>query len=92
MLTAIEEHLQPLWTEADDEILSVGHYGHANAAGKLAPLPELKDVPGDICFLELATVFPEPILDQVAVGSSRRSVNLDLGHAGPSALGVGAGH
>ena len=85
MLTAIEKHLQALGTEPDDEVFAVGHHGHTDPAGKLAPLPELEDVPGDIRFLELATMFPEPILDQVAVGSSRRSVNLDVGHGGPSA-------
>ena len=80
MLAAIEEHLQPLRAEPDDEVLSVRDDRDADATGQLAPFPQLVDVPADVRFFEVTTVFTEPILDQFAIGSSRRSVDLDVGH------------
>jgi hypothetical protein len=77
---ALEHHLQALGTESDDEILAVRDDGHADATGQRPPFPQLEDVFRDVRFVELAAVFPQPILDEVAVGSSWRSVNLDRGH------------
>ena len=80
MLAAIEEHLHPLRVKPDDEVLAVRDDRHADATCELAPFPQLIDIPGDVRFLELTTVFTEPILGQFAVGSSRCSVDLDVGH------------
>jgi hypothetical protein len=80
MRAAVQHHLHPLRAEPDHEIFAVGDDRHADAAGQRSPFPQLEDVFGDVCFLELAAVFPQPILDEVAVGSSRRSVDLDVGH------------
>jgi hypothetical protein len=80
VLAALQHHLQPLRVEADDEVLAVRDDGHAGATGQLAPLPELEDVFGDVGFLELATVFSQPILGEATVGSGGRGVDLDLGH------------
>jgi hypothetical protein len=76
----VEKHLHPVRVEPDDEVFSVGNDWDADATGQLAPFPQLVNVFGDICFFVLTAVFTEPILDQFAVGSSRRSVNLDVGH------------
>ena len=84
MLAGVEHHLQPLGVEPNDEVLAVGDDRYADSAGQGAPLPQLKDVLRDVRFLELTTVLPEPILDQVAVRSSRRSVDFDVGHGGSS--------
>lgn len=89
MLAAVEHHSEPLRVEPDYEVLAVGDDRHADAAGQGAPLAQLKDVLGDVRFLELAAVFSEPILGQVAVRSSRRSVDLDNGHDGSSRSGFG---
>ena len=83
VLAALEHHPQPLRVEPDDEVLAVGDDGHAGTAGQLAPFPELEDVLGDVGFLELATVFSQPILGEATVGSSGGRVNLDLGHVLP---------
>jgi hypothetical protein len=80
MLAAIEHHLEPLRAEPDHEILTVSDDRYADAAGQRSPFPQLEDVLGDVRFFELAAVFPQPILDEVAVGSSRRTVNLDVSH------------
>jgi hypothetical protein len=81
MLTAIEHHLEPLGAEPDHEVLPVRDDGNSRAAGQRSPFPQLKNVFGDVRFLVLATVFIQPILGQFAVGSSGRSVDLDLGHS-----------
>jgi hypothetical protein len=77
---AVQHHLHPLGAEPDDEVLTVRDDGHADAAGQRPPLPQLEDVFRDVRFIELAAVFPQPILDEVAVGSSWRSVDLDRRH------------
>ena len=84
LLTAFQHHLQPLRVEPEDEVLAVGDDGHAGAAGQLAPFPELEDVLGDVGFLELATVFPQPILGEATVGSGGCGVDLYLGHVSSS--------
>jgi hypothetical protein len=62
VLAAVKHHLEPLGTETDDEVLSVSDDGDADTAGQRAPFSQLEDVLGDIRFLELATVFCQPIL------------------------------
>jgi len=76
----VEQHLHPLRVEPDDEVLAVCDDRDADATGQLAPFPQLVDVSADVRFFEVTTVFTEPILDQFAIGSSRRSVDLDVGH------------
>ncbi len=89
MRAAVEHHLEPLGVEPDDEVFPMSDDGHADAAGQGTPLAQLEDILGDVRLFKLAAVFPEPILGQVAVGSSWRSVDLDVGHDRSSTAGVG---
>lgn len=88
MLAGVKHHLEPLGIETDDEVLAVSDDGDADTAGQRAPFSQLEDVFGNVRFLELATVFCQPILDQLAVGSSRRSVDLYLRHGQASRLSL----
>ncbi len=74
MRTAVHELCQAVGIESHHEIVPTRDCGNARASGERTPLAQQFYILGDVQFVELTTVFPEPILGRFAVGSRRGCV------------------
>ena len=80
MRATVQELFHPVRIEPHHEIVAPRDGGNASPSGEGAPLAQQIDVFGDVQFVELATVFLEPILGRLAVGSRRGGVHADCFH------------
>jgi hypothetical protein len=80
VLPAVRALRQSIRIESHYEIVAAGNRRDADSAGERTPFAQQVNVLGDVQFLELTTVFREPILGRFAVRSRGRGVDFDFLH------------
>ena len=79
---------QAIGVESHYEIVAAGDRRDPGSSGERTPFAQQFNVLGDVQFLELTTVFGEPILGRLAVRSGGRGVDSDLLHGPISRSGL----